>query len=184
MRGGGVMEQVEEFSFDIRRFLANLSSAEEEQLEELRRWLGRNEKRFMCILEHHFAFDEYAHLIEDCEKDRCMVNWLKIYKYINILGLHLSMTVYPVILWDIPLGGAHQISYNAQFRYKKGWISKKETIEINGKEVEEYVLEKFPREGFYIAHKLQTEIVKLSDYVISTVFSKIMKCEGIRELMV
>ncbi|RLJ70553.1 hypothetical protein BCF55_0829 [Hydrogenivirga caldilitoris] len=178
------MEQVEEFTFNIKKFLSNISSAQEEELNELRRWLGRNEKRFMCILEHHFAFDNYAHLIEDCEKDRCMVNWLKVYKYINILGIQLNMTVYPVILWDIPLGGAHQISYNAQFRYKKGWISKRETIEVNGKELEEYVLKKLPRDGFYIAHKLQNEVIKLADYIISVVFSRIMKCEGINEIMV
>ncbi len=178
------MEQVEEFTFNIKRFLSGVGSAREEELRRLRDWLGRNEKRFMCILEHHFAFDDYAHLIEDCEKDRCMVNYLKIYKYINILGLQLSMTVYPVILWDIPLGGAHHILYNAQFRYKKGWISKKESIEINGKGIEEYVIGKFPKDGVYIAHKLQNEVIKLADYIISVFFSKIMKCEGINEIMV
>ena len=178
------MEQVEEFTFNIKKFLSGIDPAPDEEVERLRRWLGRNEKRFMCILEHHFAFDENTHLIEDCEKDRCMVNWLKVYKYINILGLQLSITVYPVILWDIPLGGAHQVTYNAQFRYKKGWISKKETILINGEEIEDYVDKKCPRESDYISHRLRTEIVKLSDYIISTVFSKLMKCEGISEIMV
>ncbi len=178
------MEQVEEFTFNIKKFMSNIDSAPQEEIERLRRWLGRNEKRFMCILEHHFAFDDYRHLIEDCEKDRCMVNWLKVYKYINILGLQLNLTVYPVILWDIPLGGAHQITYNAQFRYKKGWISKKETIEVNGRDLEEYVMSKFPRDGVYIAHKLHNEVIKLADYIISTVFSNIMKCDGIGEIMV
>ncbi len=178
------MEQVEEFSFNIRKFLSSIDPAPDEDVERLRRWLGRNEKRFMCILEHHFAYDEETHLIEECEKDRCMVNWLRIYKYINILGIKLNMTVYPVILWDIPLAGAHNVVYNTQFRYKKGWISKKESIEINGRDIVEYVAEKLPREGFYVAHKLQIEVVKLSDYIISTVFSKIMKCEGINEIMV
>jgi len=178
------MEQVEEFTFSIKRFMSHLGAAPDDEVEKLRRWLGRNEKRFMCILEHHFAFDENTHLIEDCEKDRCMVNWLKVYKYINILGLQLSITVYPVILWDIPLGGAHHVIYNAQFRYKKGWISKKETILINGEEIEDYVAKKCPRDSDYISHRLRNEIVKLSDYIISTIFSKLMKCEGISEIMV
>ncbi len=178
------MEQVEEFTFNIKRFMSNIGAAPDGEVERLRNWLGRNEKRFMCILEHHFAFDENTHLIEDCEKDRCMVNWLKVYKYINILGLQLNITVYPVILWDIPLGGAHQVTYNAQFRYKKGWISKKETILINGEDVESYVAKKCPRESEYVSHRLRNEIVKLSDYIISTVFSKLMKCEGISEIMV
>ncbi len=178
------MERVEEFTFNIKKFMSNLESAPEEDIEELRRWLGRNEKRFMCILEHHFSFDENTHLIEDCEKDRCMVHWLKIYKYINILGIQLNLTVYPVILWDIPIPGARRVIYNAQFRYKKGWISKKETIQIDGKDLQDFVLAKFPKDGLYIAHKLQTEIIKLADYIISTVFSKIMKCEGIKEIMV
>ena len=178
------MEQVEEFTFNIKKFMSNIDSAPEEELERLRSWLGRNEKRFMCILEHHFAFDDYKHLIEDCEKDRCMVNWLKVYKYINILGLQLNLTVYPVILWDIPLGGAHQISYNAQFRYKKGWISKKETIQVNGEDLESYVLKKCPKDSIYISHKLHNEVIKLADYIISTVFSNIMKCDGIGEIMV
>lgn len=178
------MEQVEEFTFNINRFMANIESAPDEELVGLRTWLGRNEKRFMCILEHHFNFSEYSHLIEDCEKDRCMVNWLKVYKYINILGVKLSLTVYPVILWDIPLGGSHQITYNAQFRYKKGWISKRETIYINDHPAEEYVKERFPKDGEFLYHKLQNEVIKLADYIISTVFSNIMKCEGVHEIMV
>ncbi len=178
------MEQIDEFTFNIRRFLSAIDSAREEDIKELRSWLGRNEKRFMCILEHHFAFDEYLHMIEECEKDRCMVNWLKVYKYINIIGIQLSMTVYPVILWDIPLGGAHRIVYNAQFRYKKGWISKKETIHINGRDVEEFILQELPKEGTFVAHKLRTEVVKLADYIISTFFSKIIRCEGLSEIMV
>lgn len=178
------MELAEEFTFNIKKFMSNIGEASDEEIERLRRWLGRNEKRFMCILEHHFAFDENMHLIEDCEKDRCMVNWLKVYKYINILGIQLSLTVYPVILWDIPLGGAHHVLYNAQFRYKKGWISKKENILINGEDVNSYVSKKCPRESVYISHKLQGEIIKLADYIISTVFSRLMKCEGINEIMV
>ncbi len=178
------MENVEEFTFPINCFMANLESAPESDIENLRKWLGRNEKRFMCILEYHFNFGEYSHLIEDCEKDRCMVNWLKVYKYINILGIQLSLTVYPVILWDIPLGGSHQILYNAQFRYKKGWISKKESILINGRDVQEYIKERFPRDGEFLIQKLSNEVIKLADYIISTVFSKIMKCEGMREIIV
>ncbi len=178
------MEQVEEYTFTIKRFMANLDSASEKELKRLRQWLGRNEKRFMCILEYHFSFDEYAHVIEDCEKDRCMVNWLKVYKYINILGLKLSLTVYPVILWNIPLGGAHNIIYNAQFRYKKGWISKKETIYINGEDLEEYVRRKCPREFEIVSQKLRNEVIKLADYIISRFFSKIMKCEGINEMII
>ncbi|MDQ7081640.1 MAG: hypothetical protein Q9N34_00530 [Aquificota bacterium] len=119
------MEQIEEFTFPINSFMAHIESASDEEINSLRKWLGRNEKRFMCILEYHFNFDEYSHLIEDCEKDRCMVNWLKVYKYINILGIQIDMTVYPVILWDVPLGGSHRITYNAQFRYKKRMDFKK-----------------------------------------------------------
>lgn len=178
------MENVEEFTFNINKFMANIESADEEEINNLRRWLGRNEKRFMCILEYHFAFDEYSHLIEDCEKDRCMVNWIKVYKYINILGIQLNLTVYPVILWDIPLGGSHQILYNAQFRYKKGWISKKETVSLNGVPADEYIKRMFPKEGDFIYDKLHNEVIKLADYIISTVFSNIMKCEGVNEIMV
>jgi len=178
------MEQIEEFSFRISQFMSNLKPIQKEDVERLKRWLGRNEKRFMCILEHHFAFDQHYHLIEECEKDRCMVNWIKVYRYINILGIQLNLTVYPVILWNIPLGGAHRVNYNAQFRYKKGWISKKETIDINGESLEDYVLKKVPKDGLFVAHKLQSEIIKLADYIISTVFSKMMKCEGISEIIV
>ncbi len=178
------MENVEEFVFNIKRFMSHLQPVSEEEIERLRKWLGRNEKRFMCILEHNFSFEDKYHLIEECEKDRCMVNWIKIYRYINILGIQLNITVYPVILWDIPLGGAHNVVYNAQFRYKKGWISKKETIHLNGRDLEEYILSKLGKEKLFVAHKLRTEVIKLADYIISTIFSRIMKCEGISEIMV
>ncbi|MDQ7038285.1 MAG: hypothetical protein Q9N26_03680 [Aquificota bacterium] len=178
------MDLVEEFTFDIGCYMANIEQAPGDRIEDLKRWLGRNEKRFMCILEHHYSFDHYSHLIRDCEKDRCIVNWLKVYKYINILGLQLSLTVYPVILWDVPLPGAHRILYNAQFRYKKGWISKKEKISINGEDVDVYLSSRFPREKDFLTQKIQSEVIKLSDYIISTFFSSMMRCEGIREIMV
>ena len=178
------MDLVEEFTFDIGCYMANIVGAPEDKIEDLRRWLGRNEKRFMCILEHHYSFDGYSHLIRDCEKDRCIVNWLKVYKYINILGLQLSLTVYPVILWDVPLPGAHGILYNAQFRYKKGWISKKETITIDGEELPAYLERRLSKEKDFLTQKIQSEVIKLSDYIISTFFSSMMRCEGIHELMV
>lgn len=178
------METAQELCFTIKRFMGSVGEAREEDLDRLRKWLGRNEHRFRCILEYHFAFDERTHLIQDCEKDRCMVNWIKVYKYINILGIKLSITVYPVILWDIPLAGAHHILYNAQFRYKKGWISKKEDILINGEDLRTYVSREFSRDGEYVAGRLQSEVIKLSDYIISTFFSDFVKCEGISEMMV
>lgn len=178
------MDLVEEFTFNIGCYMANVGVAPEDRIEDLRRWLGRNEKRFMCILEHHYSFEGYSHLIRDCEKDRCIVNWLKIYKYINILGLQLSLTVYPVILWDIPLPGAHRILYNAQFRYKKGWISKKETISIDGEDIETYLSRRFPRDKDYLHQKIHPEVIKLSDYIISTFFASMMRCEGLQEIMV
>ncbi len=180
----GAGRQVEEFTFNIKKFMTHIGEAPKPEIDRFRKWLGRNEKRFMCILEHHFAFDEQTHLIEECEKDRCMVHWLKVYKYINIIGIQLNLTVYPVILWDIPLGGAHQVLYNAQFRYKKGWISKKESILINGEEVEAYISKKCPRESEYLSHRLRNEVIKLADYIISTVFSRLVKCEGLNEVMV
>lgn len=178
------MEAVEEFTFNIRRFMSSVGSVQNGEAERLRRWLGRNEKRFMCILEHYFTFEGGVPFIQECERDRCMVNWLKVYRYINILGIKLNITVYPVILWDIPLGGAHQVIYNAQFRYKKGWISKKETILINGEEIDKYIAKKRLKEDQYVSYRLRSEIIKLSDYIISTFFSKLMKCEGVKELMV
>ncbi len=177
------MERVEEFTFRIRRFMGGIGPAKEEDIQRLRRWLGRNEKRFMCILEHHFAHEEQARLIEDCERDRCMVNWLRIFKYMNILGVQLNLTVYPVILWNLPLGGAHRITYGVRFRYKKGWISKRETIRINGEDLEEFVTKQLPREGAYVAERLRSEVVKLSDYIVGVFLSPLMKCEGPREIM-
>ena len=57
-------------------------------------------------------------------------------------------------------------------------------IHINGSPAEEYIKARFPREGEFLYHKLRNEVIKLADYIISTVFSNIMKCEGVHEIMV
>jgi len=98
------MDQIEEFNFRIRKFIGGIDAAPEEELKSLRRWLGRNEKRFMCILKHHFAHEERARFIEDCERDRCMVNWLKVFKYMNILGIQLELTVSGTYRWQALTG--------------------------------------------------------------------------------
>ncbi len=172
-----------EITFRVNRLLAGVEPVSTEDAERLRAWLGRNEVRFRCILEHHFGGGERTHPVEECEKDRCAVNWIKVYTYMNIIGIQLEITVYPVILWNIPLGGAHRVLYSVRFQYRKGWISKREDLKINGEELESYVLHRLSGANRYTVHRLRGEVIRLADYVVSVIFSPLMRCERSTEMM-
>jgi len=178
------MGEAEEFTFRVERSLAAVEPIGEEEVERLRRWLGRNEKRFRCILEHHFGCGEHTRTIDEREGDRCVVSWLKVYRYMNIIGVQLELRLHPSNLWDVPLSGACRITYGVRFRYRKGWISKRETLRINGEDLEGYVLSRLPGEGTHTAHTIRAEVVRLTDYVVSLLFSPLMRCEGPREMIV
>ena len=175
---------MEEFTFRIDRCMTSVEPASEGLVNELRRWLGRNEKRFMCILEHHYSSCGLKHALKNWEEGMCFVNWLKVYRYINILGLKVHLTLSSPVLWDVPLEGTHTVLYNARFRYRKGWVSKRESVHVNGKDLTAFLVEECFERREHVHHRIREEILMLSDYVVSTFFSSMMRCEKLREIMV